>query len=136
MSEGALFDLVDFDETRPAGMMPCGHTRYDVEHYDVCLGRRCPLCHVEERTGYQLWDAHDPEWRASIGEPCVMQSWHWERVACCLGCSCWTFGKSPCRNGACAFSDPNAPADPALWQPHPTVQDWWYPHPWWADGVA
>ena len=125
----ALFDLADFAETRPVGILECGHSIHDVEHYDECLNATCPLCHVAERNGYMVLSEHAPEWRSSIGEPCVMQSWHWERVACCLGCTNWTFGVWPCRNGACAFSDPDAPADPALWMKHPDYRSWWYPIP-------
>lgn len=133
-----LFDLSDFVETRPADSLDCGHSIHSIEHYDECLNAVCPICHVAERNGYQLLESHNPEQRARQGEPCAMQSWHWERVASCLGCTMWTFGISPCRNGACAFSDPESPADPALWMPHPSYKTWWYPLPFYppSDGES
>ena len=132
----ALFDLADFPETRPADLLPCGHSIHALEHYDQCLNATCPLCHLPERNGYQLQHSHDPEHRARLGEPCLQQSWFWERVACCLGCANWTFGMSPCRNALCAFSDPTTPADPGLWMPHPTHHDWWYPLPYYPPAPA
>lgn len=128
-TKSALFELTDFDETRPADTLPCGHNIHTIAHYEECLNATCPTCHITERNGYTLLHEHDPLHRARRGEPCLMQSWHWKRVASCLGCANWTFGTHPCRNTLCAFSDPDTPADPALWQPHPTYQTWWYPMP-------
>ena len=126
----ALFTLIDFEETRPADALDCGHLVHDTDHYDACLQRTCPICHLTERNGYAIWMEHNPYSWSSERAQCAQQGWMWERVASCLGCTGWTFGIWPCRNAACSFSSSVVLADPELWMQHPTYETWWYPHPW------
>lgn len=95
-----LWQLADFEETRPDHVLPeCLHSIHDTEHYETCLGLRCPICGLTEDTGYRLRD-HDPYsfghvYSCSITQALIDQN------GCCLACRRYTFG----HRGGCQWEE-------------------------------
>lgn len=96
----SLFELADFEETRPKDMLPCGHRIWDLAHYEDCLRLVCPICGLSEESPYFLWSEHGP-YENGHRDLCNFTQFMFDRFACCMACRSWTFGHSGCTHEGC-----------------------------------